>query len=300
MALSERRICVTGASGFTGQHLVKRLSTKGAQIFAAATDQVDSVFDVRNVDVSDRSALISWLSDVQPTHVVHLAALSHVVGEALPFYQVNTLGTEALIEAVAAAAPDLVRLIIASSANVYGNAEELPINEDVPLRPVNHYALSKMAAEMVARKWFSRLPIVVTRPFNYTGCGQDESFVFAKIVAAFGRRDSVITLGNLDVRRDLSDVRFVCAAYDALLDADCASTFVNICSGASVSIREALALLRQLTGHDPQIRSEDRLLRPDEIRELVGDDSRLRHIIGDISRPTIEDTFRWMLEGDWS
>jgi len=298
MPTAERRVCVTGASGFTGRHLVHHLAESGATVFAASAEEVEGAAEIRSVDITDRPALTQWLVDARPTHIVHLAALSHVVGEALPFYQVNTLGTEALIETAAEIVPDLAKLVIASSANVYGRAEQMPIGEDAPIRPVNHYGLSKMAAELIAMKWFDRLPIIVARPFNYTGRGQEEQFAFAKIVAAFRRRDPVITLGNLDVRRDLSDVRFVSAVYAALLDSDCASMIVNICSGVSVSIGEFIAALTKLTGHSPQITSQRQLVRSDDIYELVGDDRRLQRSIGTIAKPTLENTLRWMLEED--
>ena len=128
--------------------------------------------------------------------------------------------------------------------------------------------------------------------------GQSESFVVAKLVAAFRRREPVIALGNTEIRRDLSDVRFVSAVYTALLESNRSGVYVNICRGASICIGEALDILKRLTGHAPEIRSQGSLMRPDEIYELVGDNTRLQQIVGAIPHPSWEESFRWMLEGD--
>ncbi len=295
MASAGRHVCITGISGFTGAHLAERLLAQGWQVSGIGPERVDGTVDHLDVDIGDRASIASWLVRVRPTHVIHLAALSHVVGEPLPFYQVNLLGTEALIEAIATAIPALEKLVIASSANVYGNARTLPIDEGAPVRPVNHYALSKAAVELLATKWFDRLPIVVVRPFNYTGPGQSEAFVFAKLAAAFRRRDPVIRLGNTDVARDLSDVGFVCEAYRRLLDAPARGVTFNICSGRCVSLAEAIVVLGNLTGQRPDIETDSRLVRDDEVKRLVGDPSRLFAAVGPIDIVPLHETFASML-----
>ncbi len=117
------------------------------------------------------------LQEARPDYVIHLAALSYVArNDSTGFYAVNTVGTTNLLEAIVTAKLNLRRVVIASSANVYGNATVEPITEATPPAPVNHYAASKLAMEVMVRTYADRFPIVLTRPFNYTGVGQTETF----------------------------------------------------------------------------------------------------------------------------
>lgn len=263
----------------------------GPERIAGQANHLDS-------DISDRETIAEWLDEVRPTHLIHLAALSHVVGEPIEFYKTNLLGTEALVEAAAQASPHLERLIIASSANVYGNAMTNPIAESALIRPVNHYALSKAAVELLARKWTDRLPITIVRPFNYTGVGQSERFVFAKLAAAFRRGDARISLGNIDIARDLADVGFVCEAYRRLLDFPGSGHIFNICTGTPTSLRDAIAALSALTDHHPEIDVDQSLIRIDDIKLLVGNPDRLFQAIGQIRPLTRDELFLSMLSTD--
>src|SRR5690606_29793103 len=133
-------------------------------------------------------------------------------------------------------------VLLASSANVYGNTECSPIAETQPPAPVNHYAMSKLAMEHMARTYADRLPLFFTRPFNYTGPGQDASFVIPKLVTHFARRAPAVELGNLDVEREFNDVRFVCEAYLSLLQKAVPGEVYNICTGAPLTLRAVIDL----------------------------------------------------------
>ena len=211
---------ITGISGFTGRHLSAMLLKYGWDVVGLGSKRLPIESEHLEANIADTSRLSDWIAHVRPTHIVHLAAMSHVVGDPLSFYRVNVLGTESLLESVSRSGILPEKILIASSANIYGNASQSPISERMPVRPVNHYSLSKAAMELLAEKWFEKLPIVLVRPFNYTGPGQSEAFLFPKIVAAHRRCDEVLRLGNLDVARDLSDVRFVCEAYRRILISD--------------------------------------------------------------------------------
>jgi GDP-6-deoxy-D-talose 4-dehydrogenase len=291
----DRRVLVTGLSGFTGAHLLPRLRADGWTVLGLGLGPAMEGVETLEADLEDRDAMAKWLREVRPNHILHLAALSHVVGDALPFYQTNVVGTENLLLAIADANIDPVKLVIASSANIYGNAGKAAIGEDTPPRPVNHYAVSKAAMELVARNYFDRWPTIIVRPFNYTGPGQSEAFVFAKLAAAFRRRDPRITLGNLEVARDLSHVRFVVDCYAKLLSSSVRSETVNICSGQCVTLREAIGMLETLSGHNPEIVSDPALQRVDEIAWLQGDPSKLRALLGSEAPPSPEDIFRDLL-----
>lgn len=290
------RIVITGIDGFTGQHLARRLERAGWQVFGMAGPGTLPMPDTLTADLREGDRIAEWLSEIRPSHVVHLAALSHVVGPPLPFYETNVLGTEALLNAIDRSGSPISKLVIASSANIYGQSGGGAIGEDRPPLPANHYALSKLAMEHVARQWFDRLPILLTRPFNYTGPGQSEAFLYAKLVGAFHRREPRLKLGNLSVARDLSSVDFVALAYERLLECDLAGDVFNICSGRSVSISEALEILRDLTGHDPEIVSDPLLVRDNDIDVLTGDPTRLQKAIGPIEPTPPRKIFSGMLD----
>lgn len=280
-----QRALITGRFGFTGVHLAKFLEGRDWKVFGLARTE-DSNFEAApTIDINDTGSVIQRLMEVRPTHIVHLAAHSHVVGDPLAFFRVNLLGTESLMEAITASGIKPKKVLIASSANVYGNADQSPITEEEPLRPMNHYALSKASMEQMLLKWHARLPIIITRPFNYTGPGQSEAFVMPKIVHAFHRRDPVIRLGNLEIARDLSDIRFVCEAYLRLLQTQSTGQIFNICSGSSIHLLRVLELLRDISGHDPRIEVDSAFVRKDEIKELCGSPQRLFEVVGEI--PTI-------------
>lgn len=290
------RVLITGAGGFTGRHLSHHLMQKGWDVLGLDRSSPASAPLTEAVDILDTAALAALLRRWAPSHVVHLAGLAHVVGDPMDFFRVNVLGTESLMEAVAASGLQLQKMVVASSANVYGNARHSPVSEDEPLSPMNHYALSKVAMELMLRQWQDRWPLVLTRPFNYTGPGQSERFLFPKLVQAFVRRDPVIRLGNLDVARDLSDVRFVCEAYARLLREPQAEGVFNLCSGQSLHLQAALDGLTALTGHRPRIEVDPALVRRNEIKEMCGQPQRLFEAVGPIAVIAPLDIFRHMLE----
>lgn len=284
------RVLVTGMQGFTGPYVARALTEVGHDV---VDTEAWPEFDLRKPET-----LTAALRSARPDHVVHLAGLSSVThGDAAELYAVNAVGTGHLLQAIADAAPNLRKVLIASSANVYGNvAGGEAIDEATPPAPVNHYACSKLAMEFIARTWFDRLPIVITRPFNYTGPGQSETFLIPKLVAHYALRRPLLELGNIDVERDFSDVRMVADAYARLLASDATGTVVNICSGKGRSLRSVLADLQAMTGHQPEICVASNLVRRAEVHRLVGSNDRLRTIIGPLGFSDFADTLRWMVE----
>lgn len=293
-------VLITGIDGFTGRHLARVLSADGwhvAGLGGGGGYESCKINQYLSVDLNDTATIANWLSQVQPTHIIHLAALSFVVSnDPLLFYRVNVLGTESLLHAIEQSNLHLEKIIVASSANIYGNAVTSPINENALPQPQNHYALSKLVMEHLVRRWFDRLPMIITRPFNYTGPGQSERFVFAKIVGAFRRREPEIKLGNLDVARDLSDVTYVTEIYHRLLCSHVRSETFNICSGHSVSLQEVIDLMSDIAGYTPRITIDPSLIRRDDVRALWGDPSHLHHAIGEITMPSLKETLLSMYQ----
>jgi nucleoside-diphosphate-sugar epimerase len=268
-------VLLTGAAGFTGHYLRKTLEIHGY-------DVVPLQFEGANpCDLTDLAATESAVRDARPDAVIHLAALSFV-GHEHPeeFYRVNVFGTLNLLQALAELDRPPQRVLIASSGNVYGTPDIEVLDESVCPAPVNHYASSKLAMEHVVRaNWFSRLPIVITRPFNYTGPGQAKHFLIPKIVQHFRDRAAFIELGNLHVSRDFSDVDDVVAAYLALLESDVRSEVVNICSGQAIALLDVVRIMNQLARYEIEVRVNPEFVRTNEVPRLVGSNAKLRRLV---------------------
>ncbi|MDE2606447.1 MAG: GDP-mannose 4,6-dehydratase [Burkholderiales bacterium] len=277
------KILLTGAAGFTGRHFARIARAAGHDVIPLVSDLLDA------------TAIAEEVGRVQPEWIVHLAAISFVGHEVeRAFYDVNVFGTLNLLAGVKECR-SLSKLLVASSANIYGNTEASPIRETQPPAPVNHYAASKTVMEFMLRARAGDAPLVITRPFNYTGVGQSLQFVIPKLVDHFRRRATTIPLGNLDVEREYNDVRFVCAAYLRLLESPVTSGTFNVCTGVTYPLRSVLGLLEELSGHEIQVEVTPSLVRANEIRRLCGDPALLQQTIGDGPTISLRDTLSWML-----
>ncbi|WP_122666866.1 GDP-mannose 4,6-dehydratase [Pseudomonas viridiflava] len=297
MSIAGKRALITGIHGFTGRYMAAELKAQGCEVIGIGRQPSEEA-GYYQVDLADTAALQKLLAEIQPDIVVHLAAVAFVGhGVADAFYQVNLIGTRNLLEAIDACGktPDCV--LIASSANVYGNTSEGLLNEATAPSPANDYAVSKIAMEYMASLWHTRLPIVIARPFNYTGVGQDENFLLPKIVSHFLRKADRIELGNLDVWRDFSDVRAVVSAYRGLLEVQPIGQTINVSSGVTHSLREVIDMCSEITGHQIITEVNPAFVRENEVKTLCGDNSRLRGLVPNWQTPPLKETLRWMLEG---
>jgi len=284
------RVLVTGCTGFTGRYVADALTHAGYAV-------IDAEHAGPHFDLTQPASVRAVVNEARPDYVIHLAALSFVGhSDATAFYAVNAVGTTNLLEALAASKLNPRRIVIASSANVYGNATAEPITEATPPAPVNHYAASKLAMEMMVRTYADRLPIVMTRPFNYTGVGQSVNFLVPKLVAHFAQRRDFVELGNLDVVRDFSDVRAVAQAYLRLLSADVPEGVTNLCSGVGRSLRWVLEQLTELSGQSLEIRVNPEFVRASEVHRLVGSSIRMEGALGALPHRDFRETLAWMLD----
>lgn len=292
---------VTGAGGFTGRYVVGALQARGYRV-AGLTYRGPEVSDGGDgpqaplaCDLLDRARLQALIERIQPTHVVHLAGIAFVAhGDADAIYRANIVGTRNLLEALATKCASPESVLLASSANVYGNAGVDPIDETVTPAPANDYAVSKLAMEWMARLWADRLPITIVRPFNYTGVGQSQEFVVPKIVGHFKRGERSVALGHLDVARDFSDVRTVADTYCRLLDRPAPGETFNVCSGRTVSVRWILDAMAEIAGYSLQACFDPALVRAGEVQRLRGSDAKLSRWIGDRPHIPLDTTLRWM------
>lgn len=297
------RILVTGANGFTGRYLAAELQRAGYEVHGlvhkpVASGKVPGVSALHVADLSDAAGLAAVVNEVQPDKVAHLAAIAFVAhGDIESIYRTNLVGTRHLLEALAQSKAPLDAVLLASSANVYGNSVGGVLDENTPPAPANDYAVSKLAMEYAARLYAGRLPLIMARPFNYTGVGQAESFLIPKIVDHVRRRAPVIELGNLDVARDFSDVRNVVQLYRRLLEAPAAvGQSFNVCSGQAWSLNELLTMVREISGHDFEVRVNPAFVRQNEVKTLLGSRAKLDAVVGEVPEITLRDTLRWMLE----
>lgn len=291
-------VLITGLEGFTGQYLSQSLANHGYEVYGTVQHSIDQNSNIIQCDLNDCERLTAWIKQIRPDYIVNLAGIalaSH--NSAMALFQANLLGVLSLLEAVQAAGHVPKKILLASSAHVYGNQPSSPISESCAVQPTSEYGISKLAMEQMAQLWFDRLPIVIVRPFNYTGLGQSTSFLPSKLVDHFANRSLGIELGNLQVARDWSDVRDVVNIYRLLLESNAEGLIVNVCTGHSHSLQYVIDVLSELSGYRPEITVNPAFVRANEIRELRGDNRLLKSLIGDFQLYSLEETLGWMLKG---
>jgi nucleoside-diphosphate-sugar epimerase len=297
MATPSEVVLLTGAAGFTGRHLAARLRAEGMRVFGL-TRSIPAADEVQ-AELSDGGAVAAAVAKVAPDIVIHLAGITTWLHSDVPeIYAVNTLGTANLLAALAAS-PKLPRLvIIASSATVYAPpSSDTPITEDHRREPAHHYGASKLAVEEIARLYSQKLPIIVTRPFNYTGVGQTGDFVVRKMVRHFQEGAREIRLGELQLERDFSDVEDVVEAYVRLIRVATEYAVVNLCSGNVVHLADIVPMLIELTGQPMTVVRDERFVRAGEPRVIRGSTERLHAMIGSFARRSFWATLEKMVRG---
>ena len=274
------RVLVTGSKGFVGQWLIRHLEANGDEAVGLDAE----------VDITDPQAIEKAITRAAPEAICHLAAQASVGAswsDPAATFKVNTSGAINVL-AAAVACDARPRVLLVSSSEVYGRIKpsDLPVREEMPFAPVSPYAVSKAAAELAGMQaWLGQgLEVVRARPFNHTGPGQRTDFVVPalarQVAEAVASGADALYTGNLEPKRDITDVRDVVRAYRLLLERGHPGEAYNVCSGVSVSIREVAERLLRIAGLDlPVVVDEDRV-RPVEILELRGDPSKLQAATG--------------------
>jgi nucleoside-diphosphate-sugar epimerase len=292
-----KRALITGLRGFTGHYLKQELEDAGYRVFGTVMPGEPVGEDMFAVDLCNQSAVADVVCEVRPDVVAHLAGIAFVGhGDAGQIYQVNVVGTRNLLSSLAGCAHAPSCVLLASSANIYGNASVPLIDESVPPAPANDYAVSKLAMEYMARLWMDRLPVVIARPFNYTGPGQGVNFLIPKIVSHFRRGAREIELGNLSIARDFSDVRVVASCYRKLLGAAPAGEAFNVCSGRSHSLASLIEMMEGVAGYHIDVRVNPAFVRANDVLTLAGSNAKLAEAIGPVEQVPLLETLRWMYE----
>lgn len=285
MTAATRRLLVTGGSGFVGGHVRAACAPGGALA------DWEFVATPSGWDIRDEAAVQRVVADTRPDAVLHLAAQSFVprsFENPRETFEINVLGTLNLVRSLTRGG-FAGRMVFVSSGDVYGRVPEasLPVNEDYRPQPRNPYAVSKISAEELSLQWSRSegLDVMIARPFNHVGPGQDERFVLPALAAQVvaierGRQPAVIEAGDIDVTRDFTDVRDVVAAYAAMLGRGRSGATYVIGSGIERRVRDLLTELCALAQVAPQIHQDAAKLRPAEQRRMAADSAALQRDTG--------------------
>ena len=252
-------------------------------------------------DITDLIALEKEVLKVAPNAVIHCAGISFVASkDQEAFYRVHALGTSNLLTALTQLPQKPKKVLLASSATVYGNAALTPTPEEHPLKPMDHYAMSKVAMEEMAKTFFDQLPIIIARPFNYTGVGQHDNFLIPKLIRHFAQKAPAIELGNLLVEREFNDVATICEAYLALLEYGHPGEIYNVGTGQVRSLANVVDTLVKLTQHPMKISVNPDFVRANEVRRMCGNPQKLMDLLRlhnvTLQIPSLEETLQKMLD----
>ena len=280
------KVFVTGAEGFSGRYLCAYLKNLGYEVFEATT---------QNCDICDTKSIKDALK-FDPDFVIHLAGISFAPSDAELIFKVNFAGSKNLLDALGEQRKKPKRVILASSASVYGAQEAKALSENLTPHPLSAYAKSKLQIENLAKDY--DFDILITRPFNYTGAGQSVNFLIPKIVSHFKRNASVIELGNLTPKREYNNVLDVVKIYEKLLNLKTGERIFNIGSGKGHGIGEILDFMREISGRDIKVEQNPAFIRADEPEEITADTARLEANGLNLCKTHIKQTLKWMYENE--
>lgn len=282
---------VTGAAGFAGGHLVDLLAAEGTTVAAwrrPGGSQARPVTGVGwdDVDLLDRESVARALDRVAPDVVYHCAGAPHVGNSwhrTLATFETNVRCTHHLLEALRVRHPH-ARVVVTSSAMIYATSPDA-LSEESPIRPASPYAVSKLAQEMIATLDPGAQHVSIARAFNHFGPRQTPGFVtadFARRIADIeaGLVAPEIAVGNLDARRDLTDVRDTVRAYRLVGERGRPGAVYNVCSGQATAIRDVLDLLLARARVPIAVRTDPARFRPLDQPVVLGDNRRIRTELG--------------------
>jgi len=316
MKKTKGRVLITGIAGFSGSYLAELLHNKGYQIYGllAPGERVDNIRHIKNdinldrLDITKADKIKAYIKNVKPKYLFHLAAMASV-GQSFKkerlTYDVNFNGSLNVLESSVAVLKHLRRLVVISSADCYGAFK--PVNklltEDQPFAPISPYGISKAALEHLTQYYVRqyRLPAVVARPFNHTGPRQSDSFVvpsFCKQIAVLekGRKKPIMKVGNLEVKRDLSDVRDIVQGYYKTAIRGKSGEVYQLSSGQSVSIRVVLDILLKMSTKKIKVIKDKSRFRKADIPILRGDNSKAGKELGWSPEYTLSGTLKDTLD----
>jgi GDP-4-dehydro-6-deoxy-D-mannose reductase len=289
------RALITGIGGFVGRHLLAHLQEQGDEVSGLGRRSdlsgLPASLSVSYTDLSDREEVERFVREMQPEAVYHLAAQSSPtasLGDPWATIGNNLLAQITLFEALLRAGPR-PRVLVVGSSDEYGpvRPEDVPTNEDVPLRPTTPYAVSKVGQDVMGFQYYAQhgLPVIRVRPFNHTGPGHDARFVipsFARQLAEIecGFVEPILRVGNLDVARDFTDARDMVRAYRLALVAGVPGDVYNLGRGRSIRVADTVQELVSLCRVPVQIRVDPALLRATDVPRQEADTRKFTSLTG--------------------
>ncbi len=306
------RILITGASGFAGQHLIRYLAAvqpeaeQHGTVFRADVSSLVSNATYHRLDLCQAEAVLQLIRELCPDVIYHLAAQSAPARSLKsPWYTLETNVRSQLNLLQSCIESNLSpRILLVTSSEVYGivKPEELPITENHPLRPANHYSLSKITQDLMGWQYFMMhgLPVIRVRAFNHIGTGQGSDFVtidFALQIARIeaGQQTPIMRVGNLNAQRDFTDVRDTVRAYYLLMQHGIPGECYNVATGKCHSIQELLDILLSYSTTPIHVESDPKRMRPSDIPILQGDYAKLGTLTGWQPSISFADTLRDVL-----
>ena len=290
-----KKVLLTGSSGFTGKLLTAHLIELGYKVYKVVRSKRSE--DEIEINFKSISEWVSLFDEIQPDVVFHLAAISFARHKPVEeYYYTNTVLTDNILSAIKMSHINVSKVIISSTSHVYDFSKSGQLTEDSLLKPTSHYGASKLAMENIVSTYENDINLIITRPFNYIGNGQNAKFILPKIVSHFRERKSVIELGNTDVYRDFTDVRDVVAAYIALMNCHSSSGVFNICSGQPVSIQHIISMMEEIARYSIKIEVNKLFVREGEPKEIFGDNQKLYSATGFKPKISLFDSLASMYE----
>lgn len=292
------KVLITGINGFTGIHLEKCLIKQGFDVYGTVIDEPKQTKHIQ-CDITQKPEVDRVFSVVKPDYVIHIAAISFV-GEnnASLIYDVNVIGSENILKSLVDNAVTPKKIIIASSATVYGNQGEEVLVESMCPKPVNHYGASKLAMEHMVANYFDTFDIIITRPFNYTGVGQEKHFLIPKIVDHFKEAKKEIELGNINVSREFNDIHYIIDIYYKLLLCESRSVVVNLSSNKPIKLLDIIDMMNDIAGYKIEVKVNPAFVRENEINSLSGSMKQLNRCIDIKHTSTLRKTLESMYQCD--
>lgn len=310
------RILITGITGFAGSHLADYILANHPDVrvfgFVRWRSRMDNIVHIQDkvelheADIKDVISLKKALADIKPDRIFHLAAQSFVLASwRLPAetFAINAIGQINLFEALLSLKFN-PKIHIAGSSEEYGhvNPDEVPMKETNPLRPLSPYAVSKVAQDLLAYQYFKSygMKTVRTRGFNHTGPRRGEVFVtsnFAKQIAEIEKRkkEPVLHVGNLEAKRDFTDVRDIVRAYWLAAEKGEDGEVYNVGTGKAMAMKEMLDILLSLSKAKVKIQVDPERLRPSDVPILQSDCSKFVRLTGWKPQIPLEQTFKDLL-----